>query len=683
MSFNRMSFVQSEPSQQPAVGYSQQPGGYPGAVPQQQQQWAQLPSASSSTAPAVGRAQASVAQITSASSSHSYSLTETRAYCDFINQLVGSQLNPSSDELFQAVAGGGLLLDVLDKLSDESKRLIANIPVSRPPKNKFAALCNHKAALDVSLMLGCSITNIGPGDLAEGTPYLVLGVVWQLIRYGLLKSVSLDAHPELAVLRRDGEDSKTFVDNSAESNLLRWVNYHLAKSSYGKTVANFGPDFKDGQAYLYLLNQLDANQCPLDAIASSPDALTRATAAVENGKRYLGQSALFVEPADIVGGNDRLNLAFVATLFNFRPQLCEQPMAPTVDLESAIQQRHAAEAAERARLADELAAQRRQWEEEENAKRQFLEGEAMRLAKERTEFERQRQQWEEQQRQQSDAWQRQQEAWQRQQQEVWQRQQQEAWQRQQWEEWQRQEQARLAQEKARLAQDHERVYQTIQQWVAAEYGASDASERMVLQEWFKSVDQDNSGLIDAEELSLALQSSGEAFDQTMVTRLFQTFDESGMQKISFDSFCVLFKFISAMRQAFQLVDVNGTGLLDRPAIEFALVNAHMQFADTATVGFLFNIYDRARRGRLSFENFLEMCTTIAISRKIFQQRLASAAPGAAPPGCLRLTLVALTDLLIEISPFDPNPPKEALGARPAVAAASTRVSSSTRHGWRR
>lgn len=43
--------------------------------------------------------------------------------------------------------------------------------------------------------------------------------------------------------------------------LLRWFNYHLANSPYKGKVTNFSSDLKNGEAYTYLLNQLDKDQC--------------------------------------------------------------------------------------------------------------------------------------------------------------------------------------------------------------------------------------------------------------------------------------------------------------------------------------------------------------------------------------------------------------------------------------
>lgn len=42
--------------------------------------------------------------------------------------------------------------------------------------------------------------------------------------------------------------------------LLRWMNYHLAKSGYtGKEIKNLSSDIKDSVAYTYLLKQIAPN----------------------------------------------------------------------------------------------------------------------------------------------------------------------------------------------------------------------------------------------------------------------------------------------------------------------------------------------------------------------------------------------------------------------------------------
>lgn len=41
---------------------------------------------------------------------------------------------------------------------------------------------NQTLALNSASSIGCNIVNIGPEDLVEGKPHLVLGLLWQVIR---------------------------------------------------------------------------------------------------------------------------------------------------------------------------------------------------------------------------------------------------------------------------------------------------------------------------------------------------------------------------------------------------------------------------------------------------------------------------------------------------------------------
>ena len=48
---------------------------------------------------------------------------------------------------------------------------------------------NQTLALNSASSIGCNIVNIGPEDLVEGKPHLVLGLLWQVIRVRRLCNV--------------------------------------------------------------------------------------------------------------------------------------------------------------------------------------------------------------------------------------------------------------------------------------------------------------------------------------------------------------------------------------------------------------------------------------------------------------------------------------------------------------
>lgn len=50
---------------------------------------------------------------------------------------------------------------------------------------------NLNLALNSASAIGCHVVNIGAEDLKEGKPYLVLGLLWQVIKIGLFADIEL------------------------------------------------------------------------------------------------------------------------------------------------------------------------------------------------------------------------------------------------------------------------------------------------------------------------------------------------------------------------------------------------------------------------------------------------------------------------------------------------------------
>jgi gephyrin len=152
-------------------------------------------------------------------------------------------------------------------------------------------------------------------------PTLILGLTWQLIKAHLLRNISLRNVPELIVLLQEGEDVDAFHRLPPEQILLRWVNYHSKKSGLtDKRASNFGSDVSDSELYravLYSLNCYLNKQhvhATVPSASEEPSAHTRALRVISSA-RSLG-IATFIKADDIVDGNVKLNIGFVAQLFN-------------------------------------------------------------------------------------------------------------------------------------------------------------------------------------------------------------------------------------------------------------------------------------------------------------------------------------------------------------------------------
>lgn len=151
----------------------------------------------------------------------------------------------------------------------------------------------------------------------------MLGLLWQIIRIGLFSQITLDNCPGLATLLYDGEHLEDLMKMSPEAILLRWVNHHLERAGIARRCTNFQSDISDSEVYTYLLKQI----APADAGVTleamrEDDAMSKAEVMLQQAAKLNCRS--FVTPQDVVSGVYKLNLAFVANLFNNHPGL-DQP----------------------------------------------------------------------------------------------------------------------------------------------------------------------------------------------------------------------------------------------------------------------------------------------------------------------------------------------------------------------
>jgi plastin-3 len=189
----------------------------------------------------------------------------------------------------------------------------------------FQSTENQNLAINSASAIGCNVVNIGAGDIKEKKPHLVLGLLWQVIRIGLLSEIDLMHHPELMALAIGDETAEDLLKLGPEAILLRWVNYHLAKAGVNREIKNFTEDIKDSEAYTHLLHQIQprdqtdpSKRITLDPLRNN-DHHKRAEGVLDEADKIDCRS--FVSPNDIVNGNYKLNLAFVANLFNKYPAL--------------------------------------------------------------------------------------------------------------------------------------------------------------------------------------------------------------------------------------------------------------------------------------------------------------------------------------------------------------------------
>uniref|UniRef100_A0A3Q1N6S7 Plastin 1 n=1 Tax=Bos taurus TaxID=9913 RepID=A0A3Q1N6S7_BOVIN len=253
--------------------------------------------------------------ISSEGTQHSYSEEEKVAFVNWINKALENDpdckhlipMNPNDDSLFKSLADGILLCKMINLSEPDT---IDERAINKKKLTPFTISENLNLALNSASAIGCTVVNIGAQDLTEGKPHLVLGLLWQIIKVGLFADIEISRNEALIALLKEGEDLEELMRLSPEELLLQWVNYHLTNAGW-PTISNFKCQntcqicFECQMGFRSKL-ELEFNSQRAEFMLQEADKL---------GCRQ------FVTPADVVSGNPKLNLAFVANLFNTYPGL--------------------------------------------------------------------------------------------------------------------------------------------------------------------------------------------------------------------------------------------------------------------------------------------------------------------------------------------------------------------------
>ncbi|XP_010913959.1 fimbrin-4 [Elaeis guineensis] len=252
---------------------------------------------------------------------HTISESEKASYVAHINSYLRDDpflknylpLDPDSNDLFNLAKDGVLLCKLInvavpgtiDDRAINTKRVL----------NPWERNENHTLCLNSAKAIGCTVVNIGTQDLVEGRPHLLLGLISQIIKIQLLADLNLKKTPQLVELVDDSKDVEELMSLAPEKMLLKWMNFHLKKAGYKKTITNFSSDVKDGEAYAYLLNVLAPEHCN-PATLDAKDPTERAKMVLDHAEKM--DCKKYLSPKDIVEGSPNLNLAFVAQIFHHR-----------------------------------------------------------------------------------------------------------------------------------------------------------------------------------------------------------------------------------------------------------------------------------------------------------------------------------------------------------------------------
>ncbi|XP_043257159.1 nesprin-1 isoform X10 [Colletes gigas] len=280
---------------------------------------------------------------------------QKKTFVNWINSYLSKRMQPLQVvDLIEDLKDGTRLLALLEVLSGEK------LPVERGRNLKRPHfLSNANTALQFLQSKKIKLVNINSSDLVDGRPPVVLGLIWTIILYFQLRSKDRKKIEEntraleylgqtwgsqssleslssqgLAASERKRISSEKWKQG-ARKTLLQWVTNALPKD-IGIQVRDFGESWRDGNAFLAIIDAIRAN---LVNIAAMREASNRARleTAFQVAEVELGIARLLdPEDVDVPQPDEKSIMTYVAQFLHKYPE----PGSSASDSFAAVQQEH-------------------------------------------------------------------------------------------------------------------------------------------------------------------------------------------------------------------------------------------------------------------------------------------------------------------------------------------------------
>lgn len=282
-------------------------------------------------------------------SEHGYSFhtvlkEEQRAFSQWINTNLSvlhelSHLLPlkdDGDDLYQKIGDGILLCKLInfsvpDTIDSRAINVGKNMSLFKKHENLTLAITSAQS-------IGCHVINMDSHVLSDGREHIILGLLWQIITRFLFDGITIQNVPGLVTLLQDGENVEDLLKLTPEQILMRWVNFHMEKAGCDRRVTNFSQDIHDSIVYGHLLPQIAPKEHNINKLALQQENLTQRAEGILEQADKMGCRE-FVTAKDVVNGVEKLNLAFVANLFNKYPGLDEPDMGDIQEIQETREEK--------------------------------------------------------------------------------------------------------------------------------------------------------------------------------------------------------------------------------------------------------------------------------------------------------------------------------------------------------
>jgi len=118
---------------------------------------------------------------------HSYSEEEKLAFVDWINYSLKNDpelkkvipISEKGDALFEACKNGIVLCKLINDAVPET---IDERAINHKATHPVQISENNTLVLNSARSIGCNVINIDAQDIMAGTPHLLLGLIWQIVK---------------------------------------------------------------------------------------------------------------------------------------------------------------------------------------------------------------------------------------------------------------------------------------------------------------------------------------------------------------------------------------------------------------------------------------------------------------------------------------------------------------------
>ncbi|XP_012253400.2 muscle-specific protein 300 kDa isoform X14 [Athalia rosae] len=272
---------------------------------------------------------------------------QKKTFVNWINSYLSKRVPPLRvEDLIEDLKDGTRLLALLEVLSGEK------LPVERGRNLKRPHfLSNANTALQFLQSKKIKLVNINSSDLVDGRPPVVLGLIWTIILYfqieentraleylghtwGSQSSLdSLGTQGSAANERRRQSSEKW--KQGARKTLLQWVTNALPKDA-GIHVRDFGESWRDGNAFLAIIDAIRANLVNINAMREASNK-SRLETAFQVAETELGIARLLdPEDVDVPRPDEKSIMTYVAQFLHKYPE----PRSTGPDSFAAVQQEY-------------------------------------------------------------------------------------------------------------------------------------------------------------------------------------------------------------------------------------------------------------------------------------------------------------------------------------------------------